>query len=58
MNSVRMRIRQRNRKRFRESFRSDLMKWYLTTREVLIQTGKNNDYQKVGVGLSLAKGLK
>ena len=47
-NNVRMRTRQRNRRRSKESFGSDLMKLHSTTREALLQTCKNDDYEKLG----------
>ena len=43
-NRIRMRARQRNRRQPKEAFRHDLMKWHGTTRERLIRTGKDDNY--------------
>jgi hypothetical protein len=42
--NVRMRARQRNSKYSKEHYRGDLMKWHGMTRERLIRTGFNEDY--------------
>jgi len=43
---IRMRARQRNRKQSKEAFRNDLMKWHGTTRERLVKTGKDDQYDQ------------
>ncbi|MEO0683927.1 MAG: hypothetical protein AAFY76_02490 [Cyanobacteria bacterium J06649_11] len=43
-NRVRMRTRQRNRRESKEAYRNDLMKWHGTTRERLVKTGKDDQY--------------
>ena len=42
--NVRMRARQRNRKYPKEHYRNDLMKWHGVTRERLVRSGLNDDY--------------
>ena len=39
-----MRARQRNRKYSKEYYRADLMKWHGVTRERLVRSGLNDDY--------------
>ena len=39
-----MRARQRNRKYSKEYYRADLMKWHGNTREHLVRSGLNDDY--------------
>ena len=43
--NIRMRCRQRSRIQSKESFREYFSKWYGLTRERLIRTGKNDQYE-------------
>lgn len=44
--NIKMRCKQRNKKKPREAFREDLQKWHATTRERLIRTGRNDNYDQ------------